>query len=105
MGPDTSGSTDALPGTPVALQEMRCTHGQRELLCVERLNELARGDPAPGEAMLKAQRHPKPEPGQEEHIHRHVQENKEGEGAAPSAAGEGGGTEASEKGEPEPEDK
>lgn len=106
LAPNASGSGDALPGTPVTLQAARCTHGQRELLCAERLNELARGDPAPGEAMLLAQKHAKmAEPGAEEHIHRHVQEDNEGEGGPPSSSAEGGGTEAGEKGEPEPEDK
>merc|ERR1711918_68975 len=82
VAPDMSGSTGTEPGTPVVLHEQRCEHGVQKLLCTERLNTLERGDPAPGEEMLQAQKHPKAEPGAEEHIHKHVA--KEGEAGTAS---------------------
>lgn len=93
-------------GTPLVLSETRCTHGNRKLLCYERMEELARGDPAPGESptILKhkrkeAEEHPA---GERDHAHK-----KEGpppeEGATPPPSADGA-TEASTKGNPEPPD-
>jgi hypothetical protein len=104
MKPNWSGSSEVTPGTPVTLQEIQCSHGQRQLLCSERIAELERGDPAPGEEMLTAQRRPKSEPGAAEHIHKHAQEDSGGENGTPHALGEDAGSDSAKQGMPEPED-
>jgi len=104
LAPDTPGSLIAAPGTPVVLKEKRCEHGMKQLLCTERINTLLRGDPAPGEEMLQAQKHSAPEPGSEEHIHKHVQDNEAGETPPPNGASESANSENADKGLPEAED-
>jgi hypothetical protein len=88
-------------GTPVVLNGTRCTKGVRRLLCTERLAELLRGDPPPGEQFLKKRHHAQLEPGAEEHIHKHSHPDVK-EGTAPPPSGTEGPTSAnSELGLPE----
>jgi hypothetical protein len=101
--PERSGSLENEPGTPLILHESQCQNGQKELLCTERLAQLERGDPAPGEDFLKPAEPEKLEPGEAEHRHEHLQEQNAGT-ALPNAKGEGPSGDHGMKGEPEEED-
>jgi len=95
-------------GTPLVLTETRCTHGNRKLLCYERMEELARGDPAPGESPTTlvhkrkvAQEHPAGE--RSDHAHK-TAPPPPAEGATPPPSGDGPGGDAAAQGNPEPPD-
>jgi len=90
-------------GTPVVLHETRCAPGTTHLLCSERIAELARGDPAPGEEMIATKPLKTLEPGMAEHAHKDHGESQEGSGPPPTGSG-GPGSENGDKGLPEPEE-
>merc|ERR1712179_482135 len=83
------------------LNGTRCTKGIRKLLCTERLEELLRGDPAPGEQFLPKRHHTELEPGAEEHAHKHSSGNANPDATPPSSGTNGPNSENGEKGMPE----